>query len=54
MKANTMRYLREKYFIQNDSDETYSLSNDIQEYTNDSSFVQMFKEAVEFLENKYY
>lgn len=54
MKANPMRYLPEKYFIQNDSDETYSLSNDIQEYTNDSSFVQMFKEAVEFLENKYY
>ena len=53
MKANPMRYLPEKYFIQNDLNETYSLSNDIQEYTNDSSFVHMFKEAVEFLENKY-
>ena len=53
MKDNPMEHLPKNYFIQNDNDETYSLSKDIKQYTNDPDFIRMFKEAVEFLENKY-
>ena len=53
MKKNPMEHLPKNYFILNDDDETYSLSNDIKKYTNDPNFIRMFKEAVEFLENNY-
>lgn len=53
MKINPMQYLPKNYFIQNDEYEMYSLSKDIKQYINDPDFIRMFKEAVEFLENKY-
>lgn len=54
MKETAIKYLPKQYFIKDDQNETYSLSSDIAEYTNDSSFVNEFKQAVEFLENKYF
>ena len=54
MKQTAMKYLPQKYFILDEKSETYSLSDDVAKYTENQNFVQVFKEAVEFLENKYF
>ena len=54
MKQTAMKYLLQEGFILDEEKETYSLSNDIAKYTEEPNFVQAFKEAVEFLENKYF
>ncbi len=54
MKETAMKYLPQEYFILDEVNETYRLCNEISEYVPDSNFVQLYKEAVEFLENKYF
>lgn len=54
MKQTAMKYLPKEYFILDETKETYSLSHEIYQYVMDPNFVQAYKEAVEFLENKYF
>ena len=54
MKETAMKYLPKKYFILDEVNETYSLCDEISQYITEPSFVQVYKEAVEFLENKYF
>lgn len=54
IKQTAMRYLPQEYFILDDQNETYSLSSEIEEYVTDSNFIHNYKDAVEFLENKYF
>ncbi|WP_343344314.1 AAA family ATPase [Terrisporobacter petrolearius] len=54
MKQTAMKYLPQEYFILDERNETYSLSSQIPQYITDSNFVQNYKDAVEFLENKYF
>lgn len=54
MKQTAMKYLPQEYFILDDQNETYSLSSEIEEYVTDPNFVNDYKDAVEFLENKYF
>lgn len=54
IKQTAMKYLPEQYFILDEVNETYRLCDEIAQYVTDSNFVKEFKEAVEFLENKYF
>ncbi|WP_434797367.1 McrB family protein [Terrisporobacter vanillatitrophus] len=54
MKQTAMKYLPQEYFILDDQNETYSLSSEIEEYVTDPNFVNDYKDAVDFLENKYF
>lgn len=54
MKQTAMKYLPQEYFVLDDQNETYSLSSEIAQYITDPNFVQHYKDAVEFLENKYF
>ncbi|MFR2317470.1 McrB family protein [Terrisporobacter sp.] len=54
MKETAIKYLPGKYFILDETNETYSLCNEISTYVTQPSFVQAYKDAVEFLENKYF
>ncbi|MDY2883835.1 MAG: hypothetical protein SOT71_14405, partial [Romboutsia timonensis] len=54
MKETAMKYLPGKYFILDEANETYSLCDEISQYVAEPSFVQAYKDAVEFLENKYF
>ena len=54
MKETAMKYLPKEYFVQDDKNEQYSLSDDIKQYIENPEFIQQFKDAVAFLENKYF
>ena len=54
MKETAMKYLPNEYFIQDNKNEQYSLSDDIKQYIENPEFIQQFKDAVAFLENKYF
>lgn len=54
IKKTAMKYLPQQYFIQDDKNEIYSLSDDIKQYIENPEFIQQFKDAVAFLENKYF
>lgn len=54
IKQTAMKYLPEQYFILDEVNETYRLCDAISQYVTDSNFVQDYKEAVGFLENKYF
>ena len=54
IKKTAMKYLPQQYFIQDDKNEIYSLSEDIKQYIENPEFIQQFKDAVAFLENKYF
>lgn len=54
MKETAMKYLPKEYFIQDNENEQYSLSDDIKQYIENPEFIQQFKDAVAFLENKYF
>ncbi|MFQ7524071.1 MAG: McrB family protein [Terrisporobacter sp.] len=54
MKETAMKYLPKEYFIQDNENEQYSLSDDIKQYIENPEFIQQFKNAIAFLENKYF
>lgn len=54
MKQTAMKHLPGKYFILDETNEIYSLCNDIAPYVTDPDFVKLYKEAVEFLEERYF
>ena len=54
MKETAMKYLPKEYFVQDDKNEQYSLSDGIKQYIENPEFIQQFKDAVAFLENKYF
>ena len=54
MKETAMKYLPKEYFIQDNENEQYSLSYDIKQYIENPEFIQQFKNAIAFLENKYF
>ena len=54
MKQTAMKYLPQEYFILDEDNETYRLCNEISQYVPDANFVQAYKAAVEFLEDKYF
>ena len=54
MKSTAMKYLPQEYFILDKTNETYRLCDEISKYVSDLNFVKEYKEAVEFLENKYF
>ena len=54
MKETAMKYLPKEYFIKDNENEQYSLSDDIKQYIENPEFIQQFKNAIAFLENKYF
>lgn len=54
MQETAMKYLPKEYFILDKTNETYRLCDEISKYVSDLNFIKAYKEAVEFLENKYF